>query len=147
MAHVASSSSDSSDVLLITDHLTCRRVSLVLVADGKLRSPAQLRAQIKRPLELIKAEACFFAQQSPRCKHPRQQESLPPLAFIFVEYPPCVRVLLMLRCVANACQRLVTAPAHMHKAYSLRMWGWAELVMERVTRNHVKRVQVRRAVL
>jgi hypothetical protein len=64
-----------------------------------------------------------------------------------VEYPPCVRVLLMLRCVANACQRLVTAPAYMHMAYSLRMWGWAEMVMERVTRGRVKKVQVRRAVL
>jgi hypothetical protein len=53
MAKVASSSSMSSSVLSFTDHLTCRRVSLALVADGKLQSPEELRAQIKRPLELM----------------------------------------------------------------------------------------------
>ncbi len=143
MAQATSSSSDSSDdVLLITDRLTGRRVSLALVAEGKLRSPAQLRAQLKRPLELIKAEARFFAQQSTRCNH-RRQETLPPLASIFVDHPQSVRVLLMLRCVATACQRLVTAPADMHMSYRLRMWGWAEVVMERVTRGRVRRVQVR----
>ena len=141
-AQVASSSSDSSDdLLLITDHLTGRRVSLALFTDGKLRSPSHLRAQIMRPLELIQAEACFFAQRSPRCKH-RRKQSLPPLPSIFVEHPPSVRVLLKLPCVAAVLQRLVTAPAHMHVTYSLRMWSWAEAVMERVTRGRVKKVQV-----
>ena len=47
----------------------------------------------------------------------------------------------MLPCVAFACQRLATAPADMHMA---RMsWSWAEVVMERVTRGRVKKVQVR----
>jgi hypothetical protein len=52
-------------VLSFPDRLTGRRVSLALVSDGKLRSPAQHRAQIKRPLDHIKAEARFFAQRSP----------------------------------------------------------------------------------
>jgi hypothetical protein len=47
----------------------------------------------------------------------------------------------MLPCAVFACQRLATAPADMHMA---RMsWSWAEVVMERVTRGRVRRVQVR----
>ncbi len=47
----------------------------------------------------------------------------------------------MLPCVAFACQRLATAPADMHMAFM--SWRWAEVVMERVTRGRVKKVQVR----
>ena len=43
-------------------------------------------------------------------------------------------------CVAFACQRLATAPADMHMAHM--SWSWAEMVMERVTRGRVKKVQV-----
>jgi hypothetical protein len=46
----------------------------------------------------------------------------------------------MLPCVAFACQRLATAPADMHMAQ--RLWGWAELELEHVTRGRVKKVQV-----
>ncbi len=46
----------------------------------------------------------------------------------------------MLCCVAFACQRLVTAPADMHMSHM--SWSWAEMVMERVTRGRVKKVQV-----
>ena len=131
----------SLNVLSFTDRFTGTPVSVALVADGKLLSPAQLRAQIKRVLKLIKAEAWLFAQRSPRCNH-RRQEALPPLGFLFTEHPPCVtlRVRLMLRCVAFACQRLTTAPADTHMAHM--SWSWAEMVMERVTRGRVKKVQV-----
>jgi hypothetical protein len=47
----------------------------------------------------------------------------------------------MFRCLATACQRLATAPADMHMAYM--SWSWAEMVMERVARGRVKKVQVR----
>ena len=47
----------------------------------------------------------------------------------------------MLRCVVFACQRLATAPADTHMAQM--SWSWAEMVMERVTRGRVRRVQVR----
>jgi hypothetical protein len=60
-----SSSSMSSKVLSFPDQLTGRRVLLALVADGKLESPAQLRAQIMRPLELMKAAEWFFPPRSP----------------------------------------------------------------------------------
>jgi hypothetical protein len=92
-----------------------------------------------RVLELIKAEALLFAQRSPRSQH-RRQQALPPLASVFVEYAPCGRVRLIFPCVATACQRLVTAPADRHMAHM--SWSWAGMVMERVTRGRVRRVQV-----
>jgi hypothetical protein len=125
----------SSDVLSFTDHLNRTSVSIVIVAaDGKLLSPAQLRAQIKRPLESIKRQKWFFA-------HHRRQQALPPLGCVVADCSPCGRVRLMLRCVAFACQRLVTAPADVHMTFM--SWSWAEVVMERVTRGRVKKVQVR----
>ena len=46
----------------------------------------------------------------------------------------------MLPCVAFACQRLATAPTDVHMDHM--SWSWAEVVMERVTRGRVKKVQV-----
>ena len=46
----------------------------------------------------------------------------------------------MFPCVAFACQRLATAPTDMHMSFM--SWSWAEMVMERVTRGRVKKVQV-----
>ena len=133
MAEVASSSSESSNVLSFRDCLAGRRVLLALVPDGILQSPKQLRAQIKSPLELVKRHKWLFANH-------RRQQVLPPIGTVVAECSPCGRVRLMLPCLAFACQRLATAPADMHMA---RMsWGWAEVVMERVTRVRVKKVQV-----
>jgi hypothetical protein len=42
--------------------------------------------------------------------------------------------------VAFVCLRLATAPADTHMAQM--SWSWAEMVMERVTRGRVKKVQV-----
>ena len=122
--------------LAFPDRLTGRRVSIALVArGGKLLLPKKLRTQIKLPLTLIQSEAFFFARL---CR----KQALPPLgsASIFAKYSSCGRVLLVFRCVAIACRRLTTAPADIHMAYST--WGWAEMVMERVTRGRVKKVQV-----
>jgi hypothetical protein len=134
------SSSDSSNVISFTGHLIGRPVSLALIADGNLVLPEQLRAQIKRSLELIKAEAHFFAQRSPHCKY-RQQEALLHLGSIFAEYPPCLRAGVIFRCVAVACLRLVTAPANVH-VMSKTTWRWSWWIMERVTWGRVRRVQV-----
>ncbi len=102
-----------------------RIVLLALVLDGKLQSPKQLRAQIKRPLEFIKNEAWFFA-------HHRRQQALTPLGCVVAEFSPCHcgRVRLMLRCVSFACQRLTSDTS------------WAEVVMERVMRGRVKKLKV-----
>jgi hypothetical protein len=109
--------------------LTGTLVSIVIVPDGKLPSPKELREQIKRPLKFIKCHKCFFA-------HHCWQQALPPLGRVVVECSACGRVRLMLSCVAFACQRLATAPA------DIVSWSWAEMVMERVTRGRVKKVQV-----
>ena len=142
-AEFASSSSMSTNVLSFPDHLTGRRMSLVLVADGKLQPPAQLRAQIKRALELMKTATWFFAQRSPGIKRHRE-EAPPPLSvdLMLTEFSPRVPVRLMFGCVAIACRRLATAPAGMH-VFCKTMGRWAAWIMERVTRGRVRRVQVR----
>jgi hypothetical protein len=108
-------------------------VSIVIVADGEVLPPGELYAPIMHPLKLIKSLKWFFA-------HHRRQQALPPLGCVVAECSPCGRVRLMLPCVAFACQRLTTAPAGMHMAHM--SWNWAEVVMERVTRGRVKKVQV-----
>ena len=120
-------------VLAFRDCLAGRRVVLALNPDGILLSPKELLALIMHPLELIKSQKWFFA-------HHRRQQALPPLGCVVADCSPCGRVRLMLSCVAFACQRLVTAPADMHMAHM--SWSWAEMVMERVTRGRVKKVQV-----
>ena len=132
---------DDDDFLSFPDRHTGRRESLALVADGKLQSPAQLRAQIMRPLKLMKAAAWFFALQSPGRKRHRE-EPPPPLGHMLTEFSPCVQLRVMCGCVATACRRLATAPAGVHVMY--RTTGrWAAWIMERVTRGSMSRVQVR----
>jgi ubiquitin len=123
--------SSDSNVLSFPDCLNGGTVCVVL--DGTLPSPKQLREQIMRPLELFQRHKWFFA-------HHRRQQALPPLGCVVVECYPCGRVRLMLPCVAFVCQRLATAPAGVHMAHM--SWSWAEMVMERVTRGRVKKVQV-----
>ena len=137
MAEVASSSSSdvSPNVLAFPDCVNGGTVFLALVPDGILQPPTKLRKQIilGGPLKLFQHHQWFFT-------HHRRQPALPPLGCFVAECSPCGRVRLMLCCVAFACQRLVTAPADMHMA---RMsWSWADMVMERVTRGRVKKVQV-----
>ena len=139
MASVASMSSSSS--LSFTDHLTGTPVSLDLVADGKLQSPKQLRAQIMRVLELMQAAAWFFALQSPGMKRHLEQPP-PPLGYMLTEFSPCVPVRVMCGCVLTACRRLVTAPADVRVIWKIRMGRCAAWIMERVTRGRVKKVQV-----
>jgi hypothetical protein len=135
MAEVASSSSDESpNVLAFPDCLNGGTVFLALVPDGILQPPKKLRAQIMRVLKLIKRHKWFFA-------HHCRQPALPPLGCVVAECSPCGRVCLALCCVTFACQRLATAPADTHMAHM--SLSWAEMVMERVTRGRVKKVQVR----
>ena len=124
----------STHTLSYPDRLTGTRVSIVFdPVGGKLPSAKELRAQIMRVLKLFKRQKWFFA-------HHRRQQALPPLGCVVAECSPCGRVRLMLPCVAFACQRLATASADTHMAHM--SWSWAEMVMERVTRGRVKKVQV-----
>jgi hypothetical protein len=144
---MSSSSDDDDDVppisnapLSFSDCLNGRTVLIALVPGGKLQSPkklyAKLYAHIKGPIKFFERQKWFFA-------HHRRQQALPPLGCVVAECSPRGRrrVSLMLRCVAFACQRLATAPADMHMTFM--SWSWAEVVMERVTRGRVKKVQVR----
>ena len=131
----------AASILSFPDRLTGRRVSLALVADDKLQSPAELLAQIMHPLELMQAAAWFFAQRSPGMKRHRE-EPPPPLGHMLTEVSPCVPVRVMCGCVATACRRLATAPAGMY-VISRTTGRWAGWIMERVTRGRVKKVQVR----
>ena len=127
------------NALSFRDRFAGQRVTLALVADGKLQSPAQLRAQIMRPLEFMQAAVWFSAQQSPGMKRHREEPPLP-LGHMLTQFSPCVPVRVVCGCVATACRRLATAPAGMH------VWTtgcWAARIMERVTRGRVRRVQVR----
>jgi hypothetical protein len=94
-----------------------------------------------QPLKLMQAAAWFFARQSPGIKQHRE-EALPPLGYMLAEVSPCVALRVMCGCVVTACRRLVTAPFGVHVI--CRTTGrWALWMMERVTRGHVKKVQVR----
>jgi hypothetical protein len=142
-AVIASSSFMPSNVLAFTDHLTGRHVFLSLVVDRNLLSPAQLRLQIKRPLELMKASAWFFARQSTGIKRRRDHEEPPlPLGYMLAKFSPCVPVRVMFGCVATACRRLVPAPAGAYVFYRTTDF-WERSMMDRVTRGRVRRVQVR----
>jgi hypothetical protein len=144
MAQVASpprSSDQSSNVLVFLDHLTGRRVSLAVVADGKLQSRQQLYTHIMRPLELMQAAAWFFSRQSPGIKrHP--EEPPPPLGHMLTQFSPCVPLRVMFGCVATVCRRLATAPAGMDVIYTTT-GRWAAWIFERVIRGRVvKKLQV-----
>jgi hypothetical protein len=130
-----------SNALSFRDCLAGRRVSLVIDPRGILLSPKQLRAQIKRPLELIKRHKWFFALQSPGMKRHRE-EPPPPLGYMLTQFSPCVPVRVMCGCVATACRRLATAPAGM-RMINRTTGRWAAWLMERVTRARVRKVQVR----
>jgi hypothetical protein len=125
------------------DHILNKCVSIWLGIDMNPLSPAEQCAQIRSPLELVKAAEWFFAQKSPFGVYKRhRQEMLPPLGFISAEYSPLVPVRLMFGCVATACQRLATAPAKMRVTYRTA-WRLAKHAMDRVTQGRVSKVQVR----
>jgi len=126
-----------------TNHFICKPVSLAIGADGMPLSPAEQRARIVRPLELVQAVPQFFALYSPGAGSKRgRQEPLPALGFTFAEYPPSVPLRIMFGFVAFISPLLAAAPRDMGVPGS-KTWRWAESVIDRVTRGHGRRVQVR----
>ena len=140
---VSDSAVDIPNDLSWTNHFIGKPVSLALGADGMPLSPVEQREQIMHPLDLVNAVPWFFALYSPGTgSKRRRQEPLPPLGFTFAEYPPSVPLRIMFGCVAFLCPRLAAAPRDMGVSAALS-WRWAERVIDRVTRGHVRRVQVR----
>jgi hypothetical protein len=109
-------------------------ISQTLAAATNLKTTLRRQIIMGGPLKLFQHHKWFFA-------HHRRQPELPPLGCVVAECSSCGRVRRMLCCVAFACQRLVTAPADTRMAHM--SWSWAKMVMERVTRGCVKKVQVR----
>jgi hypothetical protein len=118
--------------LIFTDHLIGKPVYVSLCIDGKMLTPAEMRAQIMRPLQLLKAATWFFARRSPSDRH-RPQEPLPPLGCILAEYYPSVPARVMIGCTFAACQRIAVPPAEMLVSDRTTR-RWTEWVMDRVTR-------------
>ena len=117
--------------------------SLALGSAENPLSPAEQRAQILRPLELVKAVPWFFALRLPDAGSKRyRQESRPPLGCMSAEYPPCVPARVMFGFVAIACPRLVAVPRK-KRAADRTTWRWAGCVMDRVVRGLVCKLQVR----
>ncbi len=123
------------------DHFICRKRSLVLGTDGYLLIPDMQRVEIKRSLELVWTAVCFGAQRSP--VNPDHRVFPPFFSSFFSEHHPCAAMRIMLGCVSTVCLRFATAPKSMLVTYRTSR-GWAEWVMDRVTRGHVSRVQVLR---
>jgi hypothetical protein len=131
--------------LSFIDHTIGKQATLWLGADGNPVSPAEQHAQMKRPLELVKASEWFFAQRFPCYKRPRQ-EAPPTFGFFSAELYQIVPVRFMFGCVATACQRLAAAPAKMHIT-NRTAWRWAKCVIDRVTQGRVRKVQQTLAAL
>ena len=132
----------SSIDLSYTDFFIGKTVSLSLGADGNPLSPDDQRAQIKRPLELVKALPWLFSLRSPVAGNKRhQRESQPLLCSLSAQHPTYLPVRIMFGFVAIACPRLVDAPRDMYVT-DKTTWRCAGWVMDRVTRGHVRRVQV-----
>jgi hypothetical protein len=128
--------------LIFTDHLIGKRVYISLCVEGNLLTPPELRAQIMRPLHLLKAATLFFARRSPGDRH-RPQEPLPPppLGCMLPEYDPSLPARLMFGCTFAACQRIAVPPAEM-RVSDRTTWRWTEWVIDRVTRGRARKVQV-----
>ncbi len=145
MAGVASSSFQSPIALRFPDCLVGGKLaSLALDTDGNPLTPEEQRVQIKRSLGFIKAATWFsrFSQPSSAAGNKRhRQECLPPLTCMFAEYSPRVPVRVMFDFMATACQRLATAPGNKRVTEKMT-WAWTELMIDRVTRGLVRKVQV-----
>jgi hypothetical protein len=146
MAGAASSSFQSPIALRFPDCFIGGKLgSLKLDTDGNPLTPEEQRVQIKRSLSFIKAATWFsrFSQPSPAAGNKRhRQESLPPLTCMFAEYSPRVPVRVMFDFTATACQRLATAPGNKRVTEKMT-WAGTELMIDRVTRGLVRKVQVR----
>ena len=94
-------------------------------------------AQVKRPLQLMRAAAWFLEQRWPAAGRQRLwHQPLPPLDCVRDGCPARVPVRAMFGCVATACRRLASAPGDGTR------WCLAGWVMERVSWGCVRRVQV-----
>ena len=130
--------------LTFTDSFLGRCRRLALDANRNPLPPPDQRAQIKMPLQILKAAAWSFQEGRGAVTGSKRylEDSPAPLGHMLVQFSPCVPLRVMFGFVATLCRRLVTAPAGMN-VISRTKGRWAAWIFERVTRGRVKRVQVR----
>ena len=129
-------------LLSFTDHFAGTTESLPHINIPLLPDEQAALAQVTRPLQLMRAAAWFLGRQSPAAGRQRLlQQPLPPLDCVRDGCPARVPARVMFGCAATACRRLASAPGDVLFS-DMTMWRLAEWVMERVSRGHVRRVQV-----
>ena len=130
--------------LTFTDGFLGRCRQLALDATRNPLPPPDQRAQIKMPLQILKAAAWFFEEgRGVVTGRKRHREDLPaPIDHMSAEFSPCVPLRVMFGFVATSCRRLATVPAGVH-VNDRTTRRWVEWMFERVTRGRVRRVQVR----
>jgi hypothetical protein len=119
--------------------------------DGNYPSPAEQRAQIARPLKLIRAAVWVLSKRSPYSQLPvRKQLSLHPQlpvdACSTVHWPPHEVARVMSGCAATACHRLTTAPPSLDVYNTRAKRRWEACVMSRVANGLVCKLQVPRVI-
>jgi hypothetical protein len=126
--------------LSVTDHFTRKLLHLALGPDGLPLSPPQHRAQIMRPLRLVKASWGFFLNLPGMRRRPGQQ--LPPhdCSYTVAEYSSVELLRCMFGCVGYVSRRLTAAA---QESWGVLRWGCEKWVMDRVIRGRAGNVQVR----
>ena len=126
----------------VRDHFAGTTVTVSLSHIPLLPDEQAALAQVTRPLKLMRAAAWFVGRRWPaagtKCL---QQKPLPPLDCVRDGCPARMPARAMFGCAAMASLRLASAPGNVLVS-DWTMRRWAEWVMERVSRGHVRRVQV-----
>ena len=142
MGWVRSEPQDLDFFLTFTDSFLGRCRPLALDATRNILPPPDQLAQIKMPLKLLKAAEWFFAARRLTGRKRHRENSPAPLSHMLVQFIPGVPVRIMFGFVAFVCPRIAAAPLNM-RVPDRTTWRCAECVMDRVTRGHVRRLQVR----
>lgn len=125
--------------LSVTDHFTRKLLYLALGPDGLPLSPAKHRAQIVRPLPLVKASWFFFLNTLGMKRRSGQQPQPPPhdCSYTIAEYSSVELLRCMFGCVGYISRRLTAAAG----GTGMR-WGSEKWVVDRVIRGRSGNVQV-----
>ena len=123
--------------LSVTDHFTRKLLYLALGPDGLPLSPAKHRAQIVRPLPLVKASWFFFLNTLGMKRCSGQQPPPHDCSYTIAEYSSDELLRCMFGCVGYISRRLTAAAGG-----TWMRWGCEKWVVDRVIRGRSGNVQV-----
>jgi hypothetical protein len=132
----------------VTNYFSGKKLAFIFNADGSCPTPAEQRAQIARPLKLIRAALFVLMKRSPYNQLPGHAllsaHPAPPVhACSAIHWLPCEIIRVMSGCTVSACHRLMTAPLSFN-AYIKRTKRRLEVcVMARIVNGLVFKLQVR----